>query len=130
MNLDDTVSGIGDERLRFEKYKGHAIFVIDLSQCSNKEILLLLDQVKSSVERHAPASLLILSDFTGTHIDKQVATRAKEVLVLDRPYVKKSAWLGTESLPHVFYENFKTFSQRELPTFKNREEALEWLVSE
>jgi len=30
----------------------------------------------------------------------------------------------------VFYENLKAFSQRELPTFKNREEALDWLVSE
>ena len=130
MNLDDTVSGVGDDRLRFEKYKGHAIFVIDLSHCSNKEVLLLLDQVKASVERHAPASLLILSDFTGTHFDKTVATRAKEVLVLDRPYVKKSAWIGTENLPHVFYENFKSFSQRELPLFKTREEALEWLIKE
>jgi hypothetical protein len=130
MNLDDTVTGVGGERLRFENYKGHAIFVIDFSHCSNKEILLLIEQVKASVQRHAPASLLTLADFTGTHIDKTVATRAKEVLVLDRPYVKKSAWIGTESLPQVFYENFKSFSQRELPIFKTREEALEWLVAD
>jgi hypothetical protein len=131
MSLDDTVSGLeGGDRLRFEKYKGQAVFVIDFSHCSSKEMLVILDQVKASVERHAPGSLLILSDFTGTHIDKAVATRAKEVLVLDRPYVKKSAWIGTENLPNVFYENFKSFSQRELPIFKTREEALEWLVSE
>lgn len=130
MNLDDTVTGVGGERLRFENYKGHAVFVIDLSHCSNKEILLLLEQIKASVQRHAPASLLTLADFTGTHIDKKVAQRAKEVLVLDRPYVKKSAFIGTESLPQVFYENFKSFSQRELPIFKTREEALEWLVTE
>jgi hypothetical protein len=128
MNLDDTVTGVGGERLHFENYKGHAILVIDFSHSSNKEMLERLDQVKASVERHAPASLLILSDFTGTPIDKKVATRAKEVLVLDRPYVKKSAWIGTENLPHVFYDNFKSFSQRELPIFKNREEAMEWLV--
>ena len=128
MNQDDTVTGVGGERLHFETYKGHAILVIDFSHSSNKEMLTLLDQVKASVERHAPASLLILSDFTGTHIDKKVATRAKEVLVLDRPYVKKAAWIGTDSLPHVFYENFKSFSQRELPVFSTREEALEWLV--
>jgi len=130
MSLDDTVSGVSDERLRFEKYKGQAIFVVDFSHCSNKEALLLLDQIKASVGRHAPASLLILTDFTGTHFDKQVATRAKEVLVLDRPYVKKSAWIGTEHLPHVFYENFKSFSQRELPLFKSKEAALEWLIQE
>ena len=128
MNLDDTVTGVGGERLHFENYKGHAILVIDFSHSSNQEMLALLDQVKASVERQAPASLLILSDFTGTHIDKKVATRAKEVLVLDRPYVKRSAWIGTENLPHVFYENFRSFSQRELPIFKTREEAMEWLV--
>ena len=42
--------------------------------------------------------------------------------------VKKSALIGTENLPHVFYENFKSFSQRELPIFNTREEAMEWLV--
>ena len=49
--------------------------------------------------------------------------------MLDRPYVKRSAWVGTESLPHMFYEHFKSFSQRDLPTFKTREEAMDWLVS-
>jgi hypothetical protein len=116
------------DRLRFIKYKGHAIYVIDLSHCAAKEILLLLDQIRADIARHAPGSVLSLADFTGAEIDKKVATRAKEVLVLDRPYIKKSAWVGTESLPHVFYENFKSFSQRELPTFKTREEAMDWLV--
>ena len=52
------------------------------------------------------------------------------MLTLDRPYVKRSAWVGTESLPHVFYEHFKSFSQRDLPVFKTREEAMEWLVQD
>ncbi len=130
MNLDDTVSGLHEERLRFIQHKGHSILFIDFRSCESKEMLALLDQIKSTVERQAPKSLLILSDFAGAHFDKQVATRAKEVLVLDRPYVKKSAWIGTDSVPHVYYENFKSFSQRELPSFKSREEALDWLVAE
>ena len=47
---------------------------------------------------------------------------------LDRPYVKRSAWIGGDSVPHVLYENIKSFSQREFPTFKTREEAMDWLV--
>jgi hypothetical protein len=119
-----------DERLHFVKHKGHTIYVSDLSYCTPKEILVLIDLVRADVSRHPPGSLLILTDFTGAQIDKEVATQAKKVLVLDRPYIKKSAWVGTESLPHVFYENFKSFSQRELPTFKTREEAMDWLVEE
>lgn len=119
-----------DERLRFIKHKGETIFVIDFSHCTTKEMLLLIDLIRADVARHAPGSLLTLADFTDAHVDKNVATRMKEVLTLDRPYVKRSAWVGTESLPHVFYENIKSFSQREFPTFKTREEAMDWLVSE
>jgi hypothetical protein len=52
------------------------------------------------------------------------------VLTLDRPFVRKTAWVGTESIPHAFMENFRTFSQREIATFKTREEAMDWLVRE
>jgi hypothetical protein len=125
-----TSGELSHDRLHFIKHKGQPIYVTDFSDSTAKEMLLLLDLVRADVSRHAPGSLLILTDFTGAEIDKQVATRAKEVLVHDRPYVKRSAWIGIESLPHVFYEHFKSFSQRELPTFKTREEALEWLVGE
>jgi len=118
------------DRLRFVKHKGQAIFLIDFSHCSGKDLMLLLDQVRADVARHEPASVLTLADFSGAKIDKAVATKIKEVLVFDRPYVKKSAWVGTDSLPQVFYENFKNFSQREFPTFETREEAMDWLVRE
>jgi len=118
-----------DDRLHFIKHKGQAIYVIDFSHCTAKEMMLLLDLVRADIARHAPGSVLTLADFSGAHIDKNVATKIKEVLTLDRPYVKRSAWVGTESLPHVFYEHFKSFSQREFPTFKTREEAMDWLVT-
>ena len=131
MNLDhDTVGDAPRERLRFVKHKGQAIFLIDFSRCTGKEMLLLLDQVRADVARHAAGSVLTLAAFSGAQVDKAVATKIKEVLVLDRPYVKKSAWVGTDSLPHVFYENFKNFSQRDIPAFESREEAMDWLVKE
>jgi hypothetical protein len=119
-----------NDRLHFVKHKGHAILVADVSHCSAKEALLLMEMVRTTVARQEPGSVLILADFAGAKIDKQAATRLKEVLVLDRPYVKRAAWIGTESLPRIFYEHFKSFSQRELPTFKTREEAMDWLVAE
>ena len=90
---------------------------------------MLLDLVRADIARHAPGRCSRSRISPERRSTKQVATRIKEVLVLDRPYVKRSAWVGTESLPHVFYEHFKSFSQRELPSFKTREEAMDWLVS-
>jgi hypothetical protein len=115
-------------RLRFVEHKGQAILLIDFSQCQGRDMLLLLDQVRADVARHQPETVLTLADFTGAKIDKEIAIRIKEVLTLDRPYVKKSAWVGADSLPHVFYENFKSFSRRDFPTFETREQAMDWLV--
>jgi hypothetical protein len=117
-----------NERLRFLKHKGHAIYLIDFSQCMEKEILILLGLIRADVSRHEHGSLLTLADFTGAHFAKNVATKIQETLVLDRPYVKRSAWVGTESIPHIYYEHFKTFSQRDFPSFKTREQAMDWLV--
>jgi len=124
MISDDEVKN----RLRFVMHKGQAIYLIDFSFCKEKDILVLLDEIRADISRHEPASVLTLADFSGAKVDKIVATKIKEVLTLDRPYVKKSAWVGTESLPHVFYENFRHFSQRDFPTFETREEAMDWLV--
>ena len=107
-----------------------AIFLIDCSHCGSKELLLLLEQVRAIIARHAPNSMLNLGDFTGAEVDRKVATRMKELLALDRPYVKRAAFVGAESIPRVFFEHFKSFSQRDLPMFKTREEAMDWLVAE
>jgi hypothetical protein len=130
MNSGDTVSGVGEDRLRFIKHSGQVIFLIDFSHCKEREILLLLDQVRAIIARHGKGSLLTLGDFTDAEVDRAVATRLKEVLTLDRPYVKRSAFVGVESMPHVFYENAKSFSHRDIPAFRTREEAMDWLVAE
>ena len=118
-----------EERIRFVKHQGKAILLIDFSHCTAHEMLLMLDQVQQQVHRHPRNSLLTLADNTGAEINKAVATRIKEVLVFDRPYVKRSAWVGNDTLPKVYFENFKSFSQRDFPSFATREEAMDWLVS-
>jgi len=119
-----------EERIRFVKHKGQAILLIDLSGLSAEQIVAVVNDVQRRIAALPANSVLTLADFTDSHVDKAAATRIKEALTLDRPHVKRSAWVGVESLPKVFYENFKVFSQREFPTFKTREEAMEWLVGE
>lgn len=119
-----------DERLRFIEHQGKRILMIDFSNCGAHAMLALLDDFRAQVKGQPLDSLLAMADFTGAKLDKAVATRIKELLVLDRPYIKRAAWVGTGSLPHVYYENFKSFSQRNLPSFETREEALDWLVKD
>jgi hypothetical protein len=119
-----------EDRIRFIEHAGKQILLVDLSQCNSKELMILLSQIQATIAEHPKNSLRILGDFTGSSVDRTVATRIKEALVRDRPFVLRSAWVGTADLPKAFYENFKSFSQRDLPLFDTREQALEHLAKD
>jgi hypothetical protein len=119
-----------EDRIRIIQHEGNNILLVDLSGCSAAEVQRIATLVPKFVTTHPKHSLLLLADFTGAEFDRDAITTMKEGLVFDRPHLKKSAWVGTENLPKVFYEHMKAFSQRELPTFRTREEALKWLVED
>ena len=119
-----------DDRIRFIEHKGNPILLLDFSHANAHEMQLLLEYVRITVARHGHESIVTLGDYTGATVDHAVAMKIKEVLTLDRPFVKKTAWVGSESIPHAFMENFHNFSQREIVTFKTREEAMDWLAKE
>jgi hypothetical protein len=117
-------------RIRFINHKDKKILLVDCSNCSAEQLEELASLVPARVTTQPLGTVLLLADFTGATFDKKTVERIKPSLVFDRPHLKRSAWVGTETLPHVFYEHMKSFSQRELPTFKTREEALDWLVQD
>ena len=119
-----------DDRVHFIEHKGKQILLVDCSHATAAQMQLLLEYLRITVAKHPRESLLTLADLTGATIDHAVAMKTKEVLTLDRPFVKKTAWVGTESVPHAFMENFHSFSQREIATFKTREEAMDYLVED
>jgi hypothetical protein len=119
-----------DDRIHFIEHKGKQILLLDFSHANAREMLLLFEQLRITVAQHPRESLVTLADFTGSTVDHAVSTKIKKVLTLDRPFVKKTAWVGSEGIPNAFMENFETFSQREIVTFKTRAEAMDWLVGE
>src|SRR6266849_7050487 len=118
------------DRVRFITHHGKQILLIDETNCGAEEVIELLTEVQRVVTAQPPDSVLTLSDLTGAQFSRAAITRMKEVAVFDRPYVKRAALVGAESLPKVFYAALKAFSRREFPRFKTREEAMDWLVRE
>ncbi len=119
-----------DDRIHFIEHKGKKILLLDFSHATAPQMQLLLEYVRVTIAKQGRESVMVLADYEGAEVDHAVAMRIKEVLTLDRPFVKKAAWVGAGHIPHAFMENFHTFSQREIVTFKTREEALEWLVKD
>ena len=119
-----------EDRIRFITHKGRPILLVDGSNCTAEQIAELARVTRTYVTAEPHGSVLLLADFTGSKVDKAALEVIKQTTVLDRPHLKRSAWVGMETVPIVFYENVKAFSQRDLPTFASREEALDWLVAE
>ena len=118
------------DRVRFVTHQGRQILFIDMTNCVSEEVMVIASEVQRIVTAQPRNPVPTLSDLTGGEFRRDAITRRKEVAVFDRPYVKRAAIVGAESLPNVFYEALKTFSRREFPRFKTREEAMNWLVRE
>ena len=119
-----------EERIRFICYKGRQVLLVDVTNCTTSEMMALAPLVPAQIASEPQGSVLLLADFTGSKFDKTAVESLKQAVVLDRPHLKRSAWVGVEAMPKVFYENLKHFSQRDLPVFTSREEALEYLIAE
>ena len=110
--------------------RGKQILLVDLSNCSAREVEEIARAAPEIITKQPRGSILILSDFTGASFDREAIRAMKESAVFDKPYIRKSAWIGAEHFPQQFYQELKAFSGREWPTFKTRNEALKWLVSD
>ena len=118
------------EHIRFIDHQGKRVLLVDFSNCPANEVQEIARAVPDYTTVQPLGSVLVLTDFTGAAFDRDALRAVKETAVFDKPFVKKSALIGTESLPRDFYEEMTQFSRRELVIFKTREEALDWLAGD
>ena len=118
------------DRIRFINHGGKKILLVDFSNCPADEVEEIARAVPDYVTVNPYGSVLVLTDFTGATFDRDALLAMKETAVFDKPYVKKSALIGTEDLPASFYDELKNFSRRDLLIFKTRDEALDWLAAD
>jgi hypothetical protein len=117
-------------RIGFIGYAGKRVLLLDFSNCSAAEVEKMARAVPEAVTAQPSGSVLILCDFAGASFDHDAIRAMKETAVFNKPYIKKSAWIGAESFPEEFRQTLMSFSRREFPIFKSRQEALEWLVAD
>ncbi len=118
------------DRIKFITHQGKQILLIDVTQCAANEVEKVMRTVPEQVTTRSRGSVLILSDFTGASFDEESIRTMKEAAVFDKPFVKKSAWVGVENLPDGLSKQMAEFSRRDFPAFSNREEALAWLAQD
>ena len=118
------------ERIRFIKHGGKRILEFDLTGCLPSEVEKVSRSLPDHVTAEPVASVRMLVDFTGASFDDEALRTMKEAAIFNKPHIKKSAWIGAESLPHTFQEDVSKFSRREFSVFKDRSQALDWLAKD
>jgi len=116
-------------RIRFITYRDKRVLLADCTGCSPEQLALLADEMPRWVTREPTGSVLILGDFSGAEFSKDSVEHIKIAAVFDRAHLRRAAWVLTENLPKALFDSIRTFSQRDIPIFKTRDEALDYLVS-
>ncbi len=118
------------DRVRILSYGKQSILFVDLAGCSSAVVAETIRKIPDHVVTHPLQSVLILTDLTGASVDDDAVRAMQETAVFDKPFVKRSAWLGANSLLESFRDRISAFSRRDFPAFTSRSAALDWLTAE
>ena len=110
-------------------YKGKTIVIVDISNTKPEEAIIALREAQPQIALLPLKSALIVTDATNAIYNKESAKAMKEFAAKNTPFVKASAVVGADGFRAVLLEMVRLFTKREIKACKNRDEAMEWLVS-
>lgn len=118
------------DRVRFIEHRGHRVLLLDYSNLNDEQQMLeMIEERVELVSKEAPDSVLTLADVTGAQVTRTAMQRIKEANVIEKPFVRRAALVGAESLlPKGALESVGTFAAKNWGQFATREEALDWLT--
>jgi hypothetical protein len=119
------------ERTRFIEHKGRRILLLDYSGIRDPQEA--LSEVKRSMEfvaRQPRNSLRVMTYVRDARYNAAVLQAMKELAAHNAPYVKASAVVGMSGLHRIAYQAVILFSKRNIKTFDDQPEALEWLATQ
>ena len=119
------------QRVNFTQYKGKKILIEDFSGLTpGEEFLQTMQKAQDIIASNPEKSVLAVFDATQARFNNEMLTGMKNFTKANLPYIKASAVVGIEGLLNVALTSISKFSGREFKSFKTREEAMDWLISQ
>lgn len=117
------------DRVRTITHKGKSIVLVDLADSQPCDTLGALPAAKPLISKAGPKAALVLTDVTNAVYDKEVAGAMKEFVSSNTPFIRASAIVGADGVRLVLLQTVIMITRREIKTFSNRDQALEWLIN-
>ena len=119
------------ESVRFIEYKSQEILLVDFTQAKTDEEVLAIIKRSNRLAMTRPAnSILALTDVSLVHFNDRVLTAVKEGAKKNTLYFKASATVGVTGLKKVVLPMIARFSGRNIKPFDDREQAMDWLLTQ
>ena len=116
------------ELVQIVEQKEKKIIIIDFTDRSR--IQEGIDLAKPIIAKCPPGSLLTMTDLSGLVFNSDMIQAFKEFTEHNKPYVKAGAIVGVKGIQKVAYDAVMRFSQRTIPVFASRQEAMDWLMEQ
>jgi hypothetical protein len=119
------------ERTRFIEHKGKQILLLDYAGIRDPEEAIA--EVRKSMDfvaRQPQNSLRVMTLVRDARYNAAVLQAMKELATHNAPYVRASAVVGMGGLHRIAYQAVILFSKRNIKTFDQEAEALDWLASQ
>jgi hypothetical protein len=119
------------ERNRFIEHRGKKILVLDYTGMRDPdEALREIQASKRFVAGQPPGSLRVMTLVRDARYNAAVLQGMKELAAHNAPYVKASTVVGMSGLHRIAYQAVILFSKRNIKTFDNEADALDWLATQ
>lgn len=89
-----------------------------------------IDEVRGLVAGQPQGSLLTLTSVAGSTFDPGIIQALNELALHNKPFVEAAALVGLSGLQRVAYAAVLLWSGRNVPAFREINEAKEWLVAQ
>lgn len=111
------------------EYKGKKIIFTDFNK-DRKRVKEIVEEAKAIIKEQPLNSAYILTDVTGLIFNSEMVEIFKQYTEHNKIYVKSSAVVGIIGLQKIAYDAVMRFSNRNVPNFSSKQEALDWLAEQ
>ena len=118
-------------RTTFITHKGVRICVLDFSNIAGEdEALRAIDEAKTIIGKEPRASVLTLTDVTGSRVTSNLRNALHDLTKANKPYVVAGAVVGVTAIQSVILRGIVQITGRRLVAKNTRAEAMDWLANE
>jgi PAS domain S-box-containing protein len=116
------------KRINIIKYKGKEMLYLDYSNLKSEEYQKAVDEIINIVPSLGKKDLLVLTNVQGNYFTTDYIKNTKKAGEILKPYLKKNAIIGISRKQDIFLKAIKLFSDINMESFENIENAKDWLV--